>query len=40
MIDRFRGKYWFLSNFYESPIEEENIVYPTLEHYFQAQKTL
>ena len=39
MIDKFRGKYWFLSNFYESPIEEENITYPTVEHYFQAQKT-
>ena len=40
MIDKFRGNYWFLSNFYESPIEEENITYPTVEHYFQAQKTL
>ena len=40
MIDKFRGKYWFLSNFYESPIEDENIIYPTVEHYFQAQKTL
>lgn len=40
MIDKFRGKYWFLSNFYESPIEDENITYPTVEHYFQAQKTL
>jgi len=40
MIDKFRGKYGFLSNFYESPIEDENITYPTVEHYFQAQKTL
>lgn len=40
MIDKFRGKYWFLSNFYESSIEDENITYPTVEHYFQAQKTL
>ncbi|WP_415953032.1 NADAR family protein [Methanobrevibacter woesei] len=40
MIDKFRGKYWFLSNFYESPIEDENITYSTVEHYFQAQKTL
>lgn len=39
MIDKFRGKYGFLSNFYESPIEDENITYPTVEHYFQAQKT-
>lgn len=40
MIDKFEGKYAFLSNFYESPIEQDRIIYPTVEHYFQAQKTL
>jgi ribA/ribD-fused uncharacterized protein len=40
-IDDFRGDYWFLSNFYHC----EDIVivlwgYPTMEHYFQAMKTL
>ena len=40
MINSFEGKYAFLSNFYESPIAEDRIIYPTVEHYFQAQKTL
>lgn len=47
MIDSFRGKYAFLSNFYPSEISipyrylggYENIVYPTVEHAFQAAKT-
>ena len=40
-IDRFDGEYAFLSNFYESPIKDENgVTYPTVEHYFQAMKTL
>jgi ribA/ribD-fused uncharacterized protein len=39
MIDSFRGEYAFLSNFYPSPIvEDHEITYPTVEHYFQAQK--
>lgn len=33
MIDRFIGDYQFLSNFYSLP-------HPTLEHHFQAAKTL
>ena len=33
------GEYAFLSNFYESPIVEDGITYPTNEHYFQAMKT-
>ena len=47
MIDSFRGKYAFLSNFYPSEISipyrylggYDNIVYPTVEHAFQAAKT-
>jgi ribA/ribD-fused uncharacterized protein len=45
-IDRFNGRYWFLSNFSASPVkilaEEggEVIVCPTVEHAFQALKTL
>lgn len=40
MIEKFEGKYDFLSNFYESEIEFEGIIYPTVEHAFQAAKTL
>lgn len=41
MIDRFDGEYAFLSNFYPSKITDVNdITYPTVEHYFQAMKTL
>lgn len=41
MIDRFDGTdYHFLSNFAESEIEYEGIKYPTVEHAFQAAKTL
>ena len=40
-IDCFDGKYAFLSNFDPSPIAPFNdgIVYPTVEHAFQAYKT-
>lgn len=38
MIDSFRGKYRFLSNFYESPIKLGSLVFPTAEHAFQAMK--
>ena len=40
MINSFDGKYAFLSNFYEHPITEGKITFPTNEHYFQAMKTL
>jgi ribA/ribD-fused uncharacterized protein len=36
----FRGKYAFLSNFYEAATEFEGVVYPTSEHAFQAAKSL
>lgn len=38
MIDNFRGKYRFLSNYYETPIEYDGIVYLNNEAAFQAQK--
>lgn len=40
VIDNFSGQYRFLSNFYLSPFEYRGIVYPTVEHFFQAQKTV
>ena len=40
-ISSFEGDYFFLSNFYPSPIvgKDDGIEYPTVEHYFQAHKT-
>lgn len=43
VIDSFDGEFAFLSNFYEQPnliTDEMNIAYFTVEHYFQAAKTL
>ena len=42
MINEFKGKYSFLSNFYPSPIAPwtDGILYPTVEHAFQAMKSL
>lgn len=40
MIDRFRGEFHFLSNFFFCPVTYEGIVYPSSEHAFQAAKTL
>lgn len=39
-VSSFSGKHRFLSNFYPSRICYENRVYPTVEHAFQAAKTL
>lgn len=39
-IVTFSGDYEFLSNFFPSPVEFEGHVYPTVEHAFQAAKTL
>jgi len=39
-IDSFRDEYEFLSNFYESEIEYEGVLFPTVEHAFQGAKTL
>jgi hypothetical protein len=38
-IQGFFNNYRFLSNFYPSPIVYEGIVYPTVEHAYQAAKT-
>lgn len=40
IIGKFDGTYRFLSNFYPSIIEYEGILYPTVEHAYQAAKTL
>ena len=40
MIEKFDGEYAFLSNFSPSEIEYEGIIYPTVEHAFQAAKTM
>lgn len=39
MISEFKDEFKFLSNFYSSPIEFEGIIYPTVEHAYQASKT-
>jgi ribA/ribD-fused uncharacterized protein len=39
MIKSFVGQYDFLSNFHPSQILYEGILYPTVEHAFQAAKT-
>jgi len=38
MINEFRGKYFFLSNFYEVPVTYRGITYRNNEAAFQAQK--
>jgi ribA/ribD-fused uncharacterized protein len=40
LIDRFIGKYGFLSNFWSCKIRFEGKTYPSTEHAFQAAKTL
>ena len=40
IINCFKGEYFFLSNFYESPVIYEGITYLNNEAAFQAQKTL
>ena len=39
-IAGFFGEYRFLSNFHESPFLMDGILYPTVEHAYQAQKAL
>ncbi len=39
MIEKFRGKCRFLSNFWSTPIEYEGKVYPSAEHAYQASKS-
>lgn len=40
IIDSFTGPYRFLSNFYSSPVDFEGVTYPTVEHAYQAAKTI
>jgi ribA/ribD-fused uncharacterized protein len=39
-IDSFSGKYRFLSNFYSIDVGYEGVIYPSVEHAYQAAKTL
>ena len=39
-IEKFEGEYEWLSNFYPAPFTVEGTTYPTLEHYYQSQKTM
>ncbi|MFW6047066.1 MAG: NADAR family protein [Candidatus Woesearchaeota archaeon] len=39
MIDSFKGKYFFLSNFYLCKITIDGKIWPSAEHIFQAAKT-
>lgn len=40
MIKEFKGKYFFLSNFYNAPVMYQDILYMNNEAAFQASKTL
>lgn len=39
-IDKFEGEYRFLSNFYPQPVIFEGMLFPSVEHAYQAAKTL
>ena len=38
MIDKFEGRWRFLSNFYPCKIEHQGIDYPSVEHFYVAMK--
>lgn len=38
MITHFAGDNWFLSNFHPAPVVLDTVVYPTVEHAYQAAK--
>lgn len=40
MIAEFNGQYRFLSNFYPCIVQYEGVQYPSVEHAYQAAKTL
>ncbi len=40
VVTQFTGEHRFLSNFWASPVAMQGIVYPTVEHAFQAAKSL
>ena len=37
-VKQFRGDYYFLSNFYKTPVEYEGVTYPSAENAYQAAK--
>lgn len=39
LINSFTGRYSFLSNFYAAPLIYKNVLFPTVEHAFQAAKS-
>lgn len=39
-ITSFRGRYGFLSNYWEAPVNMDGVVYPSVENAYQAAKTL
>lgn len=39
-VRAFKGSYRFLSNFYQAAVELDGVLYPTVEHAFQAAKTV
>ena len=39
VIDSFTGEYRWLSNFWGSPIQYGKLLFPTMEHYYQAMKS-
>lgn len=39
-IKEFKNDYRFLSNFYPSEVDHEGVIYSTVEHAFQAAKTI
>jgi ribA/ribD-fused uncharacterized protein len=39
-ITTFRGQHFFLSNFYPARVDFEGLEYPTVEHAYQAAKTV
>jgi N-glycosidase YbiA len=40
MIDRFAGKYWFLSNHHPCKVFLDEVEYPSVEHAYMSAKTL
>ena len=40
MINQFKNEYFFLSNFYETPVKYDGLTYSNNEAAFQAQKTM
>ena len=38
MIEKFEGRWRFLSNFYPVEIEHQGIIYPSVEHFYVSMK--